>query len=297
MTFRFNAKHALLTYSQCPLEKEDIQTNLLFTLGERVQRMVIGKEEHANGDPHIHVAILFRSKVNFKRANIFDIDSYHPNIASRGTYKGAETYASKDGDILVYGEEAPNNNNHSEVARNTTDRLEWIEYCIANKIPPGYGDQIWNLTHRNEENDIKEHEVQGRITAALNTVTYNGEDNLVIVGPTGTGKTTWAKREAPKPALWVTHLDDLKKFKKDYHKSILFDDMSFTHLPEQAQIHLVDKHNSRSIHVRYGTVSIPSGIPKIFTANEYPFTRDGEHGRAIRRRIRVLRLDTQLNLE
>jgi len=36
---------------------------------------------------------------------------------------------------------------------------------------------------------------------------------LLIVGEAGIGKTTWAKKTLPKPCLFVTHIDDLRKFK------------------------------------------------------------------------------------
>lgn len=64
-------------------------------------------------------------------------------------------------------------------------------------------------------------------------------------------------------------------------KSVIFDDMSFSHLPRDAQLHIVEQRNSAQLHVRYGVAILPIGCPKIFTCNIYPFTRDP----AIERRI------------
>lgn len=106
----------------------------------------------------------------------------------------------------------------------------------------------------------------------------------MIVGPPGVGKTTWAKRFSEKPALWVTHMDDLKLL-TDEHKTIIFDDLDFQHMPRTAQIHIVDQENARTIHIRYKVIHIPANITKIFTANTFPFVYD----EAINRRINLIR--------
>lgn len=94
--------------------------------------------------------------------------------------------------------------------------------------------------------------------------------SLVIIGPAGCGKTTIAKHFAPKPSIFVTHIDVLKQFIPNYHKSIIFDDISFTHWPRETQISLTDCEQPRSIHIRYGTATIPANIPKLFTGNRNP---------------------------
>lgn len=114
---------------------------------------------------------------------------------------------------------------------------------------------------------------------------FNWDDSyrksLVIQGPPGCGKTNWAKIHAKKPALFVSHLDRLKDFRIGIHKSIIFDDLDFQHLPRTSQIHLVDRENPRDIHIRYAVAHIPAGVQKIFTCNHEPFIRDD----AIRRRV------------
>ncbi len=105
--------------------------------------------------------------------------------------------------------------------------------------------------------------------------------SLVLIGAAGIGKTEWAKSLFTNP-LFVTHMDDLKHFDGTWHGGIIFDDMSFEHLPRQAQIHLVDIDNPRSIHVRYGCAHIPAHVKKVFTTNvENIFTNDA----AINRRV------------
>lgn len=124
---------------------------------------------------------------------------------------------------------------------------------------------------------------------------YDGDDgssidtrfkSIVLVGPAGCGKTTWAINSLPKPILLVTDINTLKQFKSAIHKSVLFDDMSFTHIPREVQIHLVDREQPRTIRVMYGTIDMPKGVVKCFTANRFPFTIDS----AIERRIATLHI-------
>lgn len=53
----------------------------------------------------------------------------------------------------------------------------------------------------------------------------------------------------------------------DLSFGIIFDDMTFTHIADNHQIHLVDMDNDRDIHCRYTCVKIPAHTPKIITSN------------------------------
>jgi len=109
------------------------------------------------------------------------------------------------------------------------------------------------------------------------------------VGPAGCGKTTIAIQYATKPSLFVTHMDILKQFKPGFHKSIIFDDVSFAHLPRETNISIVDTEQPRAIHVRYGVAEIPNGVEKWFTANRYPFILGATRfDPAIERRTKLL---------
>lgn len=163
-----------------------------------------------------------------------------------------------------------------------TDEL--FEHCIGLKI--GYGYYQEEKRRRTEvDHSVTEVTAFGEIIESLDreelpTHVYT----TVLVGPTGIGKTSWAIKNCLKPAIICSHIEDLKKFRADIHRSIIFDDMSFKHLPLQGQIHLCDSDLARSIHVRWGIASIPAKTQKIFTCNERPFA---EHP-AIDRRIKYL---------
>lgn len=106
---------------------------------------------------------------------------------------------------------------------------------------------------------------------------------LVFVGPTGVGKTQYAKSHFLTPLL-VRHIDDLKCFDVDVHDGIIFDDMDFHHWPATSVIHLLDMEEDSSINVKHGTAIIPSGTLRIFTCNAFPFPIH----EAIQRRIKVV---------
>ena len=110
------------------------------------------------------------------------------------------------------------------------------------------------------------------------------EKVLFIHGPTGTGKTQWALHQFKNPLL-VSHLDTLRKLTGE-HDGIVFDDMSFAHMPRESVIHLLDWDERREIHCRYSCAIIPAHTRKIFTSNKdfaevFPYDESG----AIRRRI------------
>lgn len=98
---------------------------------------------------------------------------------------------------------------------------------------------------------------------------WDRKSSLIIIGKAGVGKTELAKALIP-TALFLTHLDRLKDFNPQTHGGIIFDDMTFLHLPRESQIHLTDFDNPRDIHIRYKTANIPAGTLKIFTSNLSP---------------------------
>lgn len=107
----------------------------------------------------------------------------------------------------------------------------------------------------------------------------------ILWGPPGNGKTEFAKSHFADGCLFVCNMDDLKKFDPDLHHGIVFDDMSVHHHPREAQIHLVDQDNHRSIHNRFVDAELPAHTKKIFTTNRRPMEMMLVDDPAIARRI------------
>lgn len=89
---------------------------------------------------------------------------------------------------------------------------------------------------------------------------------MLFTGPTGTGKTSFALACFESPLL-IRHADELKLFIAGVHDGLVFDDMTFHHWPIEQVIHLVDLEHDSPIHLRYHNVTIPAGLPRIFTSN------------------------------
>lgn len=109
----------------------------------------------------------------------------------------------------------------------------------------------------------------------------------ILWGDAGIGKTEFALAHF-KNALMVRHMDDLGKL-TTRHDGIVFDDMSFMHMPRESHLHLLDERTS-SIHIRYKTATIPGDMKRIFTTN----IEGGEivklDDKAVKRRVKVIHL-------
>jgi len=104
-SFSFNAKHFLLTYSHVEgtsdrpaLDPSEIVDSIA-TIGGRC---IVGQEQYNDtGGLHFHVFIAFESKFRSRRADVFDVNGYHPNVVpSRGSPERGWDYATKDGQIV-----------------------------------------------------------------------------------------------------------------------------------------------------------------------------------------------------
>lgn len=106
MTFVCNARYFLLTYSH--VESLD-PFALVEHFGNLGAEILVSRERYADGSSiHYHVWCDFGRKFRSRRASIFDVAGFHPNIeASRGTPETGYDYSVKDGDIVAGGAERP----------------------------------------------------------------------------------------------------------------------------------------------------------------------------------------------
>lgn len=303
MPFRISAFKVFLTYSRAPaLTKQAI----LYAIDELypVKNYCIAEERHDDGEVHFHAYIEYCKKLETKREDYFDIGAidedgihqdYHPNIQ---TVKKGKAHIQRCIDYC--------NKEDPEPLTNIEEPLSWGEMIETSKDEQDFLHKVRVNYPKDYALNLQklEYMASKRFRKNIHTI-YPGEQyvfpvcmqlvcqipeftkSLVVVGPAGTGKTTWAKQIVPKPCLFCRHLDSLKELTHE-HKSIIFDDLDFKHLPPATQKFLVDMENISDIHVRYGVATIPSGLFRIFTANEYPFIEGEPHGPAIDRRINKL---------
>lgn len=259
---------------------------------------VTAEELHEDGSTHFHVLLVYTNRKKVTRADYFDFDGWHCNIQACRNLQATVDYVKKDGNFIEEGElPVDQRRNELPLVANYRHKADWVQACFLNKVPGYYCEELWRLKHQVDKRTIVAEEYQPPAAATmwqvLRELTLEWDDRTVIlIGPSGCGKTTWAMAKCPKPALVVTHADDLKGIDATI-KCIIFDDVDFKHYPRTGQIHLVDQFLDRSIHVRYGTARIPAGVKRVFTANIEPVDINDE---AIRRRCRVIRISDPLNL-
>lgn len=302
--FRLRSKHVLFTWAQLESDHATVFTTIDQYLP--IAKCVIARELHQDGNPHFHAYVQFEYTPDRLLTTQLDIAGTHPNCKPKGSkaaQKTAAEYCRKGNDWIDFGfdeeEEEPTGDDskpHS-ICEQIKQYEYWndaIDYGCRNGIPFSYVQAAFNSRLSVPPPSFNPgDEITGTIHSnTLRFMQYDPSSSraLILEGPSGCGKTTWAKRNMPRPCLFVSHIDDLKYLRPDYHASIIFDDMSFTGdesgkgaWPLTSQIHLVDFENQRSIHCRYSNAVIPAGIHKCFTCNpgRYPFSYDA----AIQRRV------------
>lgn len=273
--YRLQGKHLSLTYPRCDASLEDLLTYLRNKQsGSRVVRAVIvSSETHEDGGLHRHAYIQFDGRINVSNARFFDFGNFHPNVQACRNVEAWKNYVRKDGTFLEWESDIEDVDLVTIASR--MSRREFLTYAVAHRLPSfAYHDAI---AIANSEGDAITFERDPNEDLHFAFDTHLGNYNLstdltnVIVGPTGCGKTLYCLRNMTKPILMVSHVDQLKNL-SSLHRSILFDDMAFHHLPIPAQIHLVDRQYPRAIHRRYGTTVIQPGTQVAITCNEVPLT-------------------------
>lgn len=239
---------------------EELYTSGYFTY------MVYGKEVGRSGTRHLQGYIELSLRQRFTQVKA-KLPGYY--IAQRrGTAEQAAEYCAKeDPEFVQFG-------TRSQSQQGRRKDLE----CVAELVKSGA--TLKRIAEEEPEAFIKYH----KGIMALKTILcpsyettehterrFNFEHDWtrtqIFMGPTYCGKTTYAKQLLPR-ALFATHMDDLARYDPENYDGIIYDEACFLHLPREAQIHLCDQDEDRSLHVRYMCARIPKHTKKIFTTNK-----------------------------
>lgn len=236
----------------------------------------IGYEHHQNGEPHIHACGVWTRRVKTTNCRLLDVNGIHPKWEPMRSIPSSLVYCSKECEFTDFGA-VPNTGTSTKfdclAAAATLDEAEYFSECLKHKVPFQYADKFLKLQKGKKGvtiTDDYEPDVT-RETLELLCFPFIPDKANIIIGPTGHGKTQWAKRVAPKPCLWVRHIDLLSSFRSGFHKSIIFDEMVFTHYPRETQIQIADWQDQAHIHCRYTVAIIPAGVQRLFCANRDVF--------------------------
>lgn len=307
--FRVRGRRFLITWSQVnpDLQHTDVLQTLETFFGESypLAKVIIAREPHEDGGTHFHAYVeLGRGGFDRNLSESLYLDGKRPQVRPKRTNsekKSAEEYCRKGTDWIEdgYDEEEEDSGespvNICDILEASLSYTDYLQKCYAAGVPFGYAKAIRDASLSVGTIITGDDEglyAQGNINNLhLRALRFDDEDHrsLLLVGPSGIGKTTWAIKNAPKPALWVRHLDKLRFCGPDI-RSIIFDDMDYKHRPRVDQINLVDTRMPAVVHIRNVTGDIPLGVHRIFTCNpgHEPFSLPDD---AIERRVKIVRFE------
>lgn len=272
--FRFQGKRLLLTYSQSgPLDKKELHIWLNAKCKQELN-IKICHEHHQDGNIHTHVVLQAKRNMDVQSAKFFDYEGIHPNVQppmNDAHWRRQIQYVDKE-DPEVYGEiELP-----IDKEAIFSDACEYVKGCKTRKQMYAPGPHLKTISSKVTffENFWKTQKTKKTTQAKFQMTSFNKDPitdwntSWLVWGRAGSGKTQWALSHFKNPLL-VSHMDDLQEFDGEEHDGIVFDDMSFKHMPGQAIIHLLDVDLERSIHCRFTNASIPANTKKIFCHNNF----------------------------
>lgn len=275
--FRLQGTHIFLTYARANFALADLMSFLRnLNIGTRKPvRVIVAHELHKDGFPHRHAYIKYSGRIDCRNYSRYDFAGFHPKAETAKNVAATINYVQKDNEFFEWNDDGELNPTTLFEIANSMTYEEYFNHCYSNKVPYMYAKDAWKHVHGDVSqvtfDEDPNQDLAFPLIEPLSKYRFSIDLTNVIIGPSGIGKTLICLRMMVKPILFVSHIDQLALLDPSRHKSILMDDMVFSHLPLQAQIHLCDRTLPRAIHRRYGTTLIPSGIQVTITCNEVPF--------------------------
>jgi len=300
--FRCSRNWILLTYSQSGgvFTREDLLRHLR-GLRPTPSYLRIGEERHRSEGRHYHACIYYRRRPNIKSQFFFDFRGRHPNIRACDSPRGAYDYVGKEDPAPAeWGEKPTVIPGRSGRANGDTGkrRGEYIDLAREGKEKEAieafieHHPRDYVLFKPRVEENLRALAPSGGEEVKFGLDRYDAQGfawdkktSLHLFGESNIGKTEYAKALTGGDYLFVTHYDDLKRYRGE--KFIIFDDMQFRTTSREEVIALCDFDNKRSIHARYHAAHIPAGVARIFVSNYDDIWPMGPGGLdpAIRRRV------------
>lgn len=295
--------------------------------------LLVAKEKGKNGTPHLQGFIIFTEKrrLSWIIKNIFVSSVTGKGRASwflcGGNILQNQIYCKKgdqpkeewlkykekgpnyglNADFVEFGEAPKEGRGPGKASRDTvfSEALALGTSSAALKYLSENAPRDYTLQRHTLTKNLAEHfkpEVHYKPLYALEEfchvpLHFSDKHATLVWGGSGLGKTAFVKAHFKNP-LFVTHIDNLKSFQSSTHDAIIFDDLSFRHMPPETVIHLLETDNEASIHVRYGVAHIPARVVKVFTHNTanpfYNETVNEDQQKAIERRFKAFHVCTKL---
>jgi len=298
-SFRISAKQFFITYPRCDLDVEDVlaRLNQLATMKERdIGRYVMATEKHQDEGKHIHVYLKSSRKLNVRNEYYFDLKkrngrgAFHPNIQSCRSPSKVMKYCMKDGKYITNIDKLISPFDEAielSKKRKISEAIELLQDKQARTMVLYYDRIVSNLNSiAGMEDDLPRKSFSVFLTNYFLEI-WDKTRTLILTGKSGFGKTCFMITLYNHPLL-VSHLDNLKRYNSKFHDGIIYDDMSFLHIPRECQIHVVDFEMPRSINVKHTVVHIPPLTTKCITTNRLSGNVVDIYDAAIKRRIQII---------
>lgn len=253
----------------------DRHLNLLRSATARkpdITYLIFGREVGSSGTPHLQGYLqLTTGKRMLTVKHCLELDDIHLE-AAMGSDEHNFDYCSKDEDFEEFGERRTIKAKRN-AAQFSTSTFDTLMEDIRN------GASLIQLATTYPMLFIKHHAGIVRAHSLFLkkpfipkngpwrwNIEHDWLTSLYLWGSPGIGKTCYAQHLLPN-ALFICHMDQLKSYDPTNYDGIIFDDMSFIHMPREGQIHIVDVEQDRAIHCRHTCAFIPAGTKKIFLSN------------------------------
>nr|WAE42227.1 MAG: replication associated protein [Cressdnaviricota sp.] len=242
--FRMQSKEFAITYPQCDAPRDLFDK--AFREAFKPDEYASAREQHVDGNFHIHLMVTYYKRKNIQSAGYFDLKipgypgsngnkkgEYHPNIKKvqdhLGGRKGWLEYMSKEND---FGGDM----NPEDLERN----LAMVDHPSKGKLAY-YHDYKW---YQNYLQFSKFKAVQFPIKLVTAEATYemikpdpaNKKRNWWIVAPPNTGKTRWIQNTFAGTKVWTPRLGKYPYEGYDGEEIIIYDDRGKVSFEEYSNV-------------------------------------------------------------
>lgn len=289
---RWRGKRFFLTYPRCNLAKEDLLSELQKSNNFSIQDWCIAEEKHQDGTPHLHAYLHLATALDTRNQRIFDVLNFHPNIQAVRSIAAVVKYIRKDKNYTQNRDNLIPKENNDDIwgeARNMARAgpgLDGVEEAIDllwARVPKIMAKDAERI-RKNLEGIAPKNTVEPKYSEDKFNIPFHWDQTktLILSGPSGTGKTSWALTQGN--TLLCTTKEDLKLIEKTTD-CIILDDIDLSKFSTETVIHLTDTEVPCSIYCRYGNARIPAGVRRIICTNkDWGFLMPQDPHGAIKRR-------------
>lgn len=136
MVYRKDAKGWFLTYPRFDIGLDDAWAEMVKlepVPGAKVDKLLVARELHEDGMPHLHVYVTFKDRIRTNNMRAFDVLGKHPNVQTAKSPKHVIKYCLKDGNYKANFEvkiKASVKKMLIEAKKNATTKEEFLDMVI-----------------------------------------------------------------------------------------------------------------------------------------------------------------------